>query len=91
MNGEPCSAAGACTSASDRPSDHASQTFQALVVAATLIAGVIVIGIAATQTAVQEPAARLHHAEAHQYLNGELSIGRLGGNLFFGIEPKTSA
>src|SRR5512141_1584669 len=29
--------------------------------------------------------------EANQYLNGELSIGRLGGNLFFGIELENIA
>jgi hypothetical protein len=35
---------------------------------------------------VQEPAARLHVREANTYLNGTLSIERLGGNLFFGVE-----
>ena len=36
---------------------------------------------------VQELAARLHRrARPNQYLNGTLSIERLGGNLFFGIE-----
>ena len=36
---------------------------------------------------VQELAARLHRARRrNSYLNGTLSIERLGGNLFFGIE-----
>ena len=56
-------------------------------VAATLLAGVIVVAIAATQTAWFRNWLRGYITrEAHQYLNGELSIGRLNGNLFFGIE-----
>ncbi len=63
-----------------------------MVVAATLLAGVVVIGIAATQTAWFRNWLRGYITrEAHQYLNGELSIGRLGGNLFFGIELEDAA
>ena len=29
--------------------------------------------------------------EANQYLNGELTIGRLSGNLFFGVDPNPIA
>src|SRR5262245_8527418 len=60
---------------------------QAVVVATALIVGVIVIAIAATQTGWFRNWFRGYITrEAHQYLNGELSIGRLNGNLFFGVE-----
>ncbi len=66
---------------------RAKRFVQALVVAATLLVGIVVVGIAATQTMWFKNWLRGYIArEAHQYLNGELSIGRLGGNLFFGIE-----
>ena len=35
---------------------------------------------------VQGMAARLHRPQAEDYVNGRLSIGRLDGNLFFGVE-----
>jgi autotransporter translocation and assembly factor TamB len=66
---------------------RARRFVQALVVAATLLVGVVVIGIASTQTTWFRNWLRGYITrEAHQYLNGELSIGRLGGNLFFGVE-----
>ena len=59
---------------------------------ATLIVLTLVIGAAAAAVIVSQTAwfkDRLRgyiEREANQYLNGRLSIQRLGGNLFFGVE-----
>lgn len=53
----------------------------------TLVIGAAAAAIIVSQTAWFKNWLRGYIVrEAHQYLNGELTIGRLGGNLFFGIE-----
>src|SRR6476469_6761372 len=53
----------------------------------TLIVGATAAAIIVSQTAWFKNWLRGYIVrEAGQYLNGTLSIGRLGGNLFFGIE-----
>src|SRR5438552_6787647 len=58
-----------------------------LVIVLTLVVGATAAAIIVTQTAWFKNWLRGYIVrEAGQYLNGQLSIQRLGGNLFFGIE-----
>src|SRR5205809_3561997 len=59
----------------------------ALIVVMTLVIGATGAVIIVTQTAWFKNWLRVYiEREANQYLNGQMSIGRLGGNLFYGIE-----
>jgi hypothetical protein len=63
------------------------QLVHALVLVLTLVIGAGAAAIIVSQTAWFKNWLRGYIArEANQYLNGTLSIERLGGNLFFGIE-----
>src|SRR5919204_6200768 len=63
-----------------------------LVIVLTLIIGATAAAIIVVQTAWFKNLLRTYIVrEAHQYLNGQLSIGRLGGNLFFGVELENIA
>src|SRR5256712_1746874 len=58
-----------------------------LVIVLTLLIGATAAAIIVAQTAWFKNLLRTYIVrEASQYLNGQLSIGRLGGNLFFGVE-----
>src|SRR5438128_10823021 len=58
-----------------------------LVIVLTLIVGATAAAIIVTQTAWFKDWLRGYIVrEANQYMNGQLSVERLGGNLFFGIE-----
>src|SRR5262245_17867897 len=58
-----------------------------LAIVLTLIIGATAAAIIVVQTAWFKNLLRAYIVrEANLYLNGQLSIGRLGGNLFFGIE-----
>src|SRR2546430_3345662 len=58
-----------------------------LVIVLTLIIGATAAAIIVSQTAWFKNWLRgVIVAQANQYLNGTLSIERLGGNLFFGVE-----
>src|SRR5215475_3705062 len=59
----------------------------ALIIVLTLIVGATAAAIIVSQTAWFKNWLRGYIVrQANQYLNGTLSIARLGGNLFFGIE-----
>src|SRR3954471_11368312 len=59
----------------------------ALIIVLTLIVGATAAAIIVSQTAWFKNWLRGYIvAEANKYLNGQLSIQRLGGNLFFGVE-----
>src|SRR5436305_9049375 len=59
----------------------------ALVIVLTLIVGATAAAIIVSQTAWFKNWLRIYIVrQANQYLNGTMSIERLGGNLFFGIE-----
>src|SRR5687767_8645671 len=59
----------------------------ALLLVLTLAVGAAAAAIIVSQTAWFKDWLRGYIVrEAHQYLNGNLSIERLGGNLFFGLE-----
>ena len=60
-----------------------------LVLVLTLVIGATAAAIIVSQTAWFKNRLGLHGAKPG--LNGTLSIERLGGNLFFGIEMETSA
>jgi uncharacterized protein involved in outer membrane biogenesis len=58
-----------------------------LLIVLTLVVGATAAAIIVTQTAWFRNWLRAYIVrEANQYLNGQLSIARLGGNLFFGVE-----
>src|SRR6266704_1511659 len=58
-----------------------------LIIVLTLLVGATAAAVIVSQTAWFKNWLRGYIVrEAHQYLNGTLSIERLGGNLFFGVE-----
>src|ERR1700704_3617550 len=58
-----------------------------LIIVLTLVVGAAAAAIIVSQTAWFKNWLRGYIVlQAHQYLNGTLSIERLGGNLFFGVE-----
>src|SRR5437588_11636834 len=63
-----------------------------LVIVLTLVIGATAAAIIVAQTAWFKNLLRTYIVrEANQYLNGQVSIGRLGGNLFFGVELENIA
>jgi uncharacterized protein involved in outer membrane biogenesis len=65
----------------------AKRFFHALLVVLTLVIGAAAAAVIVIQTAWFKDRLRGYiEREANQYLNGRLSIERLGGNLFFGVE-----
>lgn len=63
------------------------RSLQVLLLLATLLVGAAALAIVISQTAWFRDWLRgVVVREANQYLNGTLSIGRLNGNLFFGLE-----
>jgi translocation and assembly module TamB len=65
----------------------ARRLLHALLIVLTLVIGAAAAAIIVSQTAWFRDWLRGYIVrEAGQYLNGQLSIERLGGNLFFGIE-----
>jgi autotransporter translocation and assembly factor TamB len=60
---------------------------QVLALVGTLLVGVVALALIASQTPwFKDWLRRYIVRESKQYLNGDLSIGRLGGNLFFGVQ-----
>jgi autotransporter translocation and assembly factor TamB len=60
---------------------------QAVALAGTLIVGTVALALIVSQTPwFRDWLRRYIVRESKQYLNGELTIGRLGGNLFFGVQ-----
>lgn len=63
------------------------RTLQVLAFVATIVVGILALALIASQTPwVHEWLRKYVTREANQYLNGQLSIGHLGGNLFYGLE-----
>ena len=63
------------------------RTVQAVALAGTLLVGVIALALIVSQTPwFRDWLRRFVVGEAKQYLNGDLSIGSLGGNLFYGVQ-----
>src|SRR5262245_7299856 len=62
------------------------RTLQVVALVGTLMVGVIALALIVSQTSwFRDWLRRFAVREAKQYLNGELSIGGLRGNLFFGV------
>jgi len=60
---------------------------QVVAVAGTLLVGVVAVALIVSQTPwFKDWLRRYIVRESKQYLNGELTIGQLGGNLFFGVQ-----
>ena len=63
------------------------RTLRVIALVGTLIVGALALALIVSQTDwFRDWARRLIVRQANQYLNGELAIGRLRGNLFFGAE-----
>src|SRR3989475_5018167 len=72
---------------SGRRANMVRRLVHALVIVLTLVIGAAAAAIIVSQTAWFKNWLRGYIVrEANQYLNGTLSIDRLGGNLFFGVE-----
>src|SRR5262249_52444322 len=53
----------------------------------TLVVGIVALALIVSQTPwFKDWLRRYIVRESSQYLNGQLTIGRLGGNLFFGVD-----
>jgi autotransporter translocation and assembly factor TamB len=62
------------------------RTLQVIALVGTLIVGVMAVALIVSQTSwFKDWLRRYIVRESKQYLNGELSIGQLSGNLFFGV------
>ncbi len=58
-----------------------------MALAGTLVVGAVALALIVSQTPwFRDWLRRYIVRESKQYMNGELTIGRLGGNLFFGVE-----
>ena len=60
---------------------------QVVALVGTLLVGIVAVALIVSQTPwFRDWVRRLIVRESKQYLNGELSIGRIGGNLLFGVQ-----
>lgn len=60
---------------------------QALALVGTLAVGILAMALIVSQTPwFRDWLRRYIVRESKQYLNGQLTIGRLGGNLLFGVD-----
>ncbi len=63
------------------------RSLQVVALVGTLLVGVVALSLIVSQTPwFRDWVRRYVVRESKQYLNGELTIGKLGGNLFFGIQ-----
>jgi uncharacterized protein involved in outer membrane biogenesis len=66
---------------------HLRRTLQIVAFVCTLLIGIVALALIATQTPwFKDWLRRFVIRESKQYVNGNLSIGSLGGNLFYGVE-----
>ena len=66
---------------------YVRRTLQVIALVGTLLVGIIAFALIASQTPwFKNWLRKFAVREADQYLNGQLSIGSLGGNLFTGVE-----
>src|SRR5919107_535898 len=60
---------------------------QVVAIVGTLMVGIVAVALIVSQTPwFRDWVRRYIVRESKQYLNGELSIGRIGGNLLFGVQ-----
>ena len=63
------------------------RVLQVVALVGTLLVGVVAVALIVSQTPwFRDWMRRYIVRESKQYLNGELSIGSIGGNLLFGVE-----
>ena len=63
------------------------KSLQVVALVGTLMVGIVAVALIVSQTPwFRDWVRRYIVRESKQYLNGELSIGRIGGNLLFGVE-----
>src|SRR5215211_4154327 len=75
----------------DVPGFHAMRvvrrSLQVVALVGTLLVGIVALALIVSQTPwFRDWIRRYIVRESKQYLNGELSIGRIGGNLLFGVD-----
>ena len=69
------------------PKKYFRRTLQVIALVGTLIVGIIALALIVSQTPwFRDWLRRFVVREAKQYINGELSIGSLGGDLFYGVQ-----
>ena len=70
-----------------RTRTYLRRTIQAIALAGTLIVGIVALALIVSQTPwFRDWLRKFVVRQAAQYVNGTLSIGSLGGNLFYGVE-----
>jgi autotransporter translocation and assembly factor TamB len=63
------------------------RSLQVVALAGTILVGIVAVALIVSQTPwFRDWLRRYVVRESKQYLNGELSIGRIGGNLLFGVD-----
>src|SRR5262245_48743729 len=63
------------------------RSLQVVALVGTIMVGIVAVALIVSQTPwFRDWLRRYVVRESKQYLNGELSIGRIGGNLFFGVD-----
>jgi len=63
------------------------RSLQVVALAGTIMVGIVAVALIVSQTPwFRDWLRRYVVRESKQYLNGELSIGRIGGNLLFGVD-----
>src|SRR6516165_10284450 len=63
------------------------RSLRVVALVATIVLGIIVLALMTSQTPLFKDWLRKFVVrEANQYVNGNVSIGRLGGDLFYGIQ-----
>ena len=63
------------------------RSLQVIALVGTLMVGIVAVALIVSQTPwFRDWLRRYVVRESKQYLNGELSIGRIGGNLLFGVD-----
>src|SRR5829696_9304288 len=66
---------------------YVSRTLQVVALVGTLLVGIIALALIASQTPWFRGWLRGYvERQAKQYVNGTVSIGSLGGNLFYGVQ-----
>jgi hypothetical protein len=66
---------------------HLRRTVQVVALVGTLVVGIIALALIVSQTPLFRDWLRKYVVrQAGQYVNGTVSIGSLGGNLFYGVE-----
>jgi len=77
---------------SSRAADYARRTLRVVALVGTLLVGIIAFALIVSQTPwFRDWLRRVAIDQSKQFINGDLSIGRLDGNVFYGVQLKDVA